>query len=257
MFKRLALVIGLILPLTAWAKIPVPELIIYYDFEDFVNGFVLDKSGYGHDGKIMGNVTQVPGKRGMAAKFERGSYLDLDGANFPKEHIPKHSMSVCAWVNCENTGGHHAIFNVRGGDGTWIIHPELRAEGNFRWLLRTKGMTTIFDIRAGKVEWGTWLHYAGVYNFEEGYAALYINGEEVAKQDVQKLELMQDWTQGARVGFNIDNKRPFTGLMDDLCIWAKALTKDEIKELMEKGPLAGAAVSPSGKLATVWGLIKR
>jgi len=240
----------------SWAAIPVPELIIYYDYEDFQNGFVIDKSGHGHDGKIVGNITQVPGKRGMGAQFERGSYLDLDGANFPADDIPEDEMSVCAWVKCQKTGDHHAIFNVRGGDGTWIVHPELRSSGQFRWLLRTKGGSTIFDIRAGTVEWDTWLHYAGVYSSIQGYAALYINGKEVAKQNTSKLKLMKDWTQGARVGYNIDNARPFTGIMDDLCIWATALTPDEIKILMENGPLP-KAVSAQDKLATVWGDLKR
>jgi hypothetical protein len=256
--RRVVLALILITGIGAlgWSAVPVPELVIYYDYEDFQGGFVIDKSGHGHDGKINGNITQVPGKRGMAAKFESGSFLDLDGPNFPAEDIPEEEMSVCAWVKCQNTGGHHAIFNVRGGDGTWIIHPELRNNGQFRWLLRTKGGSTIFDIRAGTVEWDTWLHYAGVYSSIEGYAALYINGQEIIKQNVSKLKLMRDWTQGARVGYNIDNARPFTGLMDDLCIWSKALKPDEIKNLMENGPLP-KAVSAQGKLATFWGNLKR
>lgn len=59
---------------------------------------------------------------------------------------------------------------------------------------------------------------------------------------------------GARVGKNIDDARPFTGLMDDLCIWSKALTQDEIKALMETGV---TPVSPKGNLGTTWGQIKK
>jgi len=40
---------------------------------------------------------------------------------------------------------------------------------------------------------------------------------------------------GARVGLTIDDARPFSGRMDDLIVWNKALTADEIKSAMEHG----------------------
>ncbi|MFH1883669.1 MAG: hypothetical protein ABIL62_13295 [Planctomycetota bacterium] len=63
-------------------------------------------------------------------------------------------MTLAAWVKCENTGEHHAIFDARTGAGTWITHPELRSNGQFRWVLRAYGMSPIFDIRGGSVTWG-------------------------------------------------------------------------------------------------------
>lgn len=234
-----------------------PDLIIYFDFEAIDNGVIHDQSGYGHDGVINGNITLVEnGKRGKAAKFETGSFIDMDGPNFPKEHIPTKAMTVAAWVKCENTGGHHAIFNARASDATWIVHPELRSEGNFRWLLRANGGATIFDIRAGVVKWDTWLHYAGTYDSKQGVAILYIDGKEVGRQTNLGATIAEDWGMGARVGYNIDNARPFTGLMDDLTIYRRALSQEEILSQMEGGPVAFQAVSPKGLLTLTWGKLK-
>ena len=64
---------------------------------------------------------------------------------------------------------------------------------------------------------------------------------------------------GARIGYDIDNERPFTGLMDDLCMWKKALTEEEINILMEKGPevlIEGEAVLPVSNLFITWGKLK-
>lgn len=46
------------------------------------------------------------------------------------------------------------------------------------------------------------------------------------------------------------------GMINEVAIFNKALTQDEIKDIMEKG-LKPTAVSPSGKLAATWGRIKK
>ncbi|MFZ2147612.1 MAG: LamG domain-containing protein, partial [Sedimentisphaerales bacterium] len=210
-----------------------PSLVIYYSFDN-VTDIVADQSGNGHDGTVQGDITlDTEGKHGGAAKFTTGSYFDLDGEHFPVEDVPTTGITVAAWVKCTNTGDHHAIFNARASDSTWVIHPELRSEGNFRWLLRSYGGTTIFDIRAGTVTWDEWLHFAGTYDKATGKAILYINGEVVREENISNPpDIAGDWGSGARVGYNIDNARPFTGLMDDFFLFKRALPQDEIQKTM-------------------------
>jgi len=221
-----------------------PDLVIYYSFDE-VSDIVADQSGNGHDGVVNGDVTADPGgKRNGAAKFASGSYLDLDGPSIPAEHIPTTGMTLAAWAKCENTGGDQAIFNARASDTTWLVHPELRSNGQFRWLLRTNGGTTIFDIRAGAVTWDEWLHFAGTYDKATGKAILYINGEVVREETVSNPEnIAGDWGSGARVGYNIDNARPFTGLMDMFWLFKRALSQDEIFKAMQ-GEAYAYALSP-------------
>ncbi len=100
-----------------------PSLVISYSFDD-VLGVIADQSGKGHDGMVQGDVTADPdGKHNGAAKFASRGYIDLDGSGFPTEDIPTSGITLAAWVKCENTGEHHAIFDARTGAGTWIIHP--------------------------------------------------------------------------------------------------------------------------------------
>jgi hypothetical protein len=200
---------------------------------------VPDDSGNGHDGVVEGDVTwEAEGMHGGAAKFTRGSYLDLDGPGFPAEVIPTTGITLAAWAKCENTGGDHAIFNAQ-------IHPELRGSGNFRWLLRSAGGNTIFDIRAGSVDWDEWLHYAGTYDKATGKAALYINGQAIQEQNINGApDIAGDWDNGARVGYNIDNARPFTGLMDDFALFNRGLTGLEVQSLMLGLEKRGPAVDP-------------
>ncbi|MBM3242224.1 LamG domain-containing protein [Candidatus Poribacteria bacterium] len=230
------------------------DLVIYYSFDQLNGNTVSDMSGNGHDGAINGDVTLASGKYGNAAKFANAGYLDLGGENFPADAVPKDAGTICAWVNVEETGNHHAIFNARASDQTWIVHPELRSDHKFRWLFRAYGGTTIFDIQTGEWKPGEWIHYAGTYSKDAGVGILYINGEEVGRENARVTEpIAGDWGMGARVGKNIDDARPFTGLMDDFCIWKKALTQDEIKDLMENV----TPVQPKNSMTTTWGMIKQ
>ncbi len=221
-----------------------PELTLYYSFDE-VTDVVLDQSGNGLDGVVNGDVTADPeGKRNGAAKFTTGSYLDLDGPSVPPELIPRTGITIAAWCKCEDTGGHHAVFNARAEDSTWLTHPELRSNGEFRWLLRSAGGSTIFDIRAGEVTWDEWLHFCGMYDQASGKASLYITGELVQEQPVSGAqEIAGDWGMGARVGYNIDNARPFTGLMDMLWIFRRSLSEGEIPKAMQ-GEAYPYALSP-------------
>ena len=233
------------------------DLVIYFDYEDFAGNAVVDGSGRGHNGTINGKVTQVDGGQfGKAGKFEQGSFLDLDGPNIPKDDIPTEGMSVVAWINVEAISD-MAIFNARAGDATWLVHPEARGDGNYRWLLRGAGGTGIFDVRAGKNKMNEWVHYAGTYDQKRKPGAiLFINGVAVGEDNSTGIKIAPDWDMGARVGYNIDNARPFTGLMDELNIWKRGLSEDEVKAIMDNGVADFLAVDAKGKLATQWGQIK-
>ncbi len=252
--KRVFIILMFAVMVSSAVAFDAPDLIFYFPFEEFEGDTALDKSGNGHDGTIQGNIKIAEdGKFGKAAEFSTGSYIDLDGPSFPDEDIPKAEITLCAWAKCKNTGDHHAIFNARAGDSTWLIHPEFRSDGKFRWLLRTDGGVTIFDMSAGTVKWDEWMHYAGVYNGKTGI--LYINGVSVGEMP-GGATIAKDWGLGARIGYNIDNARPFTGLMDELSLWKRALPLEDIQAIMEKGLEEFVAVSPAGSLTTTWGGLK-
>ena len=232
-------------------------LSIYYDFEGIDNGYILDKSGNNIHGEVVGHVTLDDGQRGKAGRFANGGYLDLDGANVPPALIPTQSFSVLAWVNVE-ADGVQAIFNARSADTQWLVHPEVRPGGGYyRWTVRTdKPGGTIGEVKKGVPVKNEWHHFAGTYNAGDGVAVLYVDGEEVGRDQRDGGTVNKSWGLGARVGLNIDDARPFNGRMDEVAIWSEALTQAKIKEYMADGVLAKTAVEAQHKLATTWANIK-
>jgi hypothetical protein len=246
------LIVVLVLAGGVRAEIPRdPNLVIYYSYEE-VGLIVPDDSGKGHHGAVCGDVSLAPSgiKWYGAAKFEgewgptKYSYLDLDSPHYPPADIPKSAITIAAWVKCRKTGKDHAIMSIRAADNTWIMHPQINDGGNFRWLLRAAGSATIFDIKAGSHGWDEWLHYTGTYDRAAGKAILYIDGEVIYQQTIPNApSIAGDWGTGARIGYNIDNARPFTGLMDEFYLFTRALSQTEIKDLLASEALPSEKAS--------------
>ncbi|MBM3215063.1 LamG domain-containing protein [Candidatus Poribacteria bacterium] len=235
------------------------QLAVHYDFESIANAQVLDMSGNGIDATVKGDVTSVAGgKFGKAGKFASKGFLDLNGPAIPAAKIPKDAITIAAWINVENTGDQHEIFNARATDGTFIFHPEYRSDNSWRWLVRDNA--TIFEVKSATgAQTGAWIHFAGVYSSKDAIGALYVNGVKVGEQQLDAAKprpMQQDWGQGARVGMTVDGARAFTGLMDDFVIYAKALSEAEVNTLMKQGVAKPAAVSPGTSLATMWGTLR-
>ena len=88
---------------------------------------------------------------------------------------------------------------------------------------------------------------------------IYKNGVEVgsmAKAGKLAVDPSVNMAIGSQPDGVVDTQvSPFEGIIDDVAIWNRALTVDEIAEMMGNG-IPALAVEPGGKLATVWGAIK-
>jgi hypothetical protein len=256
MIRKLICLVSLVVLLglahSASAEIPRdPNLVIYYSF-DSVGAIVPDESGKGHSGTVCGDVSGCPSgiKWYGAAEFlgewgpTKYSYLDLDSPHYPAADIPRSAITLSAWVQCRKTGKDHAILSCRASDNTWVVHPQINDNGTFRWLLRSPGSVTIFNINGvGTHGWDEWVHYAGTYDSVKGLGVLYINGAVCSQANVTPGLTIANWGTGARVGYNIDNARPFTGIMDEFYLFTRALSEPQVNELLAAEVLASEKAS--------------
>jgi hypothetical protein len=97
-----------------------------------------------------------------------------------------------------------------------------------------------------------WHHIAGTYDGEIFKA--YIDGEFA--EEWQYAGTMPENTASVTIG-----KRSkaadcyFTGMIDEVVIFSRALSMEEVQESMEG--IKTAALEPAGKLATTWAGVKR
>ncbi len=242
-----------------------PSLVIYYDFEGFGNNsVVLDKSGKGNDAAVVETVKGVAGEgiRGSEACEVTGgaSYLDLDGRNFTKEHIPTTAMTLAYWVNPEDTGGTQTVFSALAAPHSWCHGGYIR-NNQYHAHLGDINNNYIINAYEGAVEYGAWHHMALTWELvpgEYGGGAMYIDGELIAEYGNDFVEAppgvaaADNWEGGARMGRDVDDSWQFNGQIDEFYLSKRALTQTEVIKLMEgiSSPIAFSPTPADGAIIT-------
>ena len=242
-----------------------PSLVIYYDFEGFGNNlFVLDKSGKGHGATVIDDVKGIAGagvRNSEACQVTGdGSYLDLDGPNFPTEDIPTTAMTLAYWVKPEDTGGTQTVFSALAAPHSWCHGGYIR---NNQYHAHIGDIDNKYIINAyeGTVEYGAWHHMALTWELvpgEYGGGAMYIDGELVAEYGNDFVEALpgvkaaDNWGGGARMGRDVDDSWQFNGQIDEFCLFKRALSATEVIKLMQgiSSPIAFSPNPADGSIIT-------
>jgi hypothetical protein len=226
------------------------SLVIFYDFEGFGNNpFVLDKSGKGNDAAVVGSVSGLAGVGYTGSEVCQitgdGSYLDLDGPNFPLEYVPTTAFTLAYWMKPEDTGDTQTVFSALADPHSWCHGGYVRND-QYHAHIGDNNNNYILNAYEGTVEYGQWHHMALTWELvpgEHGGGAMYIDGELAAEYGNDFVEAppgvmaADNWGSanhgGARIGMDVDDSWQFNGLLDDFCVFNRAMSKDEIKKLMQ------------------------
>ncbi|MBW7991819.1 MAG: hypothetical protein FVQ84_17625 [Planctomycetes bacterium] len=246
-----------------------PSLVIFYDFEGFgSNPFVLDKSGKGNDATVVGSVSGLAGAGNMGSEACQitgdGSYLDLNGPEFPLEYVPTTAFTLAYWMKPEDTGGTQTIFSALADPHSWCHGGYVRNE-QYHAHVGDAGNNYIVNGYEGTVEYGVWHHMAITWELvpgEHGGGAMYIDGELVAEYGNDFVEAppgvlaADNWGSvnhgGARIGMDVDDSWQFNGLLDDFFVFKRVLSQAEIKKLMQGigSPVALGPIPADGSIHT-------
>ena len=228
------------------------SLILYLSFDALDGRTVKDHSEYKNNGKLVGYPTLVEGKFGKALKFNgRNNWVE----------IPHHesltvdtSVTVMAWIKTSRHGGPNGASRqciVAKGDDprSYSLYTEKR---NGTLLLsisdRTKKrngtlLLSISDRHGSNslqnIVLNRWQHVAA--QVDNGIHRYWINGKVTAVFQIDVSLPGQVDTASVRVGNSHDTAPPnspdrhFLGLIDELRVWNRALSHDEIIKEMNTG----------------------
>ena len=181
------------------------------------------------DGTLVGTPTWVSGNIGSNA-------IDFDGTddvvtvpNNDVLDISSGGFAVSVWFNHDTNTGHFGIIHNHSGsppsDG-WEIdlnngNPRFFSDGNNLELERGSSLTI-----------NQWYHL--VINYDEVNYKMYIDGSEVdtALASVGSPEF---GSAGISIGARFGDRAFFNGTIDDVRIYNRALTTDEISGLHDEG----------------------
>lgn len=207
-------------------------------------------------GELTGPWKMVPGRVGQAIELAAGAYASIRNYGQLNWEGP---ITMAAWVKPTTGSGTQNIL-AHGHATNPPAEVFLRLQSGLFQVGSWDGVT---PVAAGTAvlpgQYGRWVHLAGVYDGARW--RLYTNGVLAASVGAAKGSVLvnADWAIGARGG---GGERYFKGAIDDVQLYARALSVEEIRALpggpglyppvLERPPVDALAVAgQSASLAVV------
>lgn len=215
-------------------------LVAHYKLDDLSGATAADASGAGHAGRIQGKVSWTGARLASGLEtFGDGGHVELPDTPALKT-LNKSSFSLAAWylpreIPAGGDGPMHGVV-VKPGHHTGLTY---MTSSVFRMELWVGGKQVSL-INPAKSAPGRFYHVAGTVDTEAGRAALYVDGLKVKDGSWDKAAMRDYGAERWRVGacFPAQKKYwgPSKGVLDDVRLWSKALTSEEVKFLYDSAP---------------------
>jgi len=243
-------------------------LISAWTFDD---GTAKDSVG-NNDGKINGGVEVTNGKFGKALSFNGKDGFVQVPHDKSLEAIAN-GLTVSAWIKVNQFVDHAAVI-FKGEKIGWTNNYAFRiathGSNGLTWGVCIPGTEGWFHTD-NIMESGKWYfvcltadgkqavgHIAG----EDGKVEIPPSGQGNPHAIAAPYRTCPDFPiemgVGRAVGGTVGNDHYYNGMIDEVYLWSRALSDDEIAQLAKGARPKGVfPVEPAGKLATMWGFIKR
>jgi hypothetical protein len=200
-------------------------LIGWWMLDEGTGTTVADSSGAGHDGFFVDSMPEwVPGMYGKALKFDGTNKVEIP--DHPDFHLTD-SMSVALWIQpeAEQTNSAKLFIKQKTGQYPYSLQYDDSAQG----LFATVNTSSRYDTGPHISNFpGEWAHMC--FTFDGSILILYKDGEEVAS--VNTSGQLQQNDLSLSIGCRLDYDQNFNGIIDDVRIFNRALTPEEINLLM-------------------------
>ncbi|MHC4679453.1 MAG: LamG domain-containing protein [Planctomycetota bacterium] len=213
-------------------------LVGYWPLDEGAGTTVADASGRGHNGVFAeGTPEWVEGMFGKALKFDGVNKVEIP--DHPDFH-PEDAVSIALWAKPEaGQLDWGKLFCRRASTGEYLYKIDYDSSQQIRASVTTSSGSFTASPRPPNFP-GEWGHLCLTY---DGSAViLYKDGEEVAR--IAASGKLQQDDVSLSIGGRLGSGQNFTGIIDDVRLYNRALTPAEIKQIMQ-GPPAGPASDPS------------
>jgi hypothetical protein len=223
------------------------SLVLYCPFEEGAGDTAQDQAS-GLVGTLNGVEWTREGRIGNAAEFDAAG----DSIEFPEDAVLDitDEITMEAWIRPNQVQadsdimGRRTSANVGGYCMQWT-------NAMIETWIYIGGWQGTRDKQSMKPEPGEWHHIAGIYTGSK--VIQYVDGEIDSEFDLSGA--IGSVPQVFRIGQAQTGLESMFGIIDEVAVYSRALTEDEVRTDMELGVIP-AAVSPHGSLATTWAAIR-
>ncbi len=210
-----------------------------FDGKDLISN-VADSSGNGNTGYLLGYTatTTVRGKLGQALSFDGVTNIVSAGDRDSLEGMD--AITVSAWVNPKLTGdSYQRIVNKANNAAVYSYAIYVHTNGAIGALMTTTGTgagtSDFFSGQFGKtLVANKWQHVVLVWSAAIAQANIYLNASAGTAQ-ARDGDLIADTVVPFEIGDRTAGDRSFNGVIDDVRVYDRALSANEIKQLYNLG----------------------
>ncbi|HPC94424.1 MAG TPA: hypothetical protein PLU87_05745 [Sedimentisphaerales bacterium] len=215
-----------------------PNLMGWWPFEEGQGSLALDASGHGNHATLVGDPQWASGYDGLALDFDgQGDYLDTGKVPSQLGVAGDAPRTVALWVYTRSFDG-GGLYEM-GGDGMRESFSLRTQDIDGGWQARYGGIDANFYAES----LNEWVHLAHV--FDGSRAEIYV---DPYWRTWDKITLSTTDAGTFRIGLGDDAF--FDGMIDDVRLYNRAMTSDEIERIMYGSPLLAAEPQPSDGAAT-------
>jgi len=206
------------------------SLVGYWELDETSGSYAYDSTAYNRNGAISGATQGVPGVYGTAYSFDGSN----DYVNYGTQILfNPNAFTFSAWIKPEpGMNGCRLIAYNPSTNSAITKYFDIYLSGNgLVWDLFKTG--SVWDGINTNVLLSEWNHITAIYTGTG--CSLYLDGALVGSKSATLAAYGNPFN--TFVGNNANNmsQGPFKGLIDDIAIWNRALSADEVDVLHSSG----------------------
>ena len=233
-------------------------LVGYWPLDDGIGITAYDKSQYKNNGiltnfgsnSISGWQNNAPrwtaGIKPLSGGYQSGGALEFDGAddyvdcgnNSSLDFGASTDFTIEAWVNPSSDTSNYRTIVSKWNDGTPWTGYYLRLDittGYARFEI-DDGDESAAVVDSTNHFGGGWVNIVGLIDRDSATGMnLYINGVLVNTADATALESSLDTVASCRIGIGTNSLYPFNGLIDEVRVYNRALSEEEVRYHYNRG----------------------
>jgi hypothetical protein len=213
------------------------DLIFYMRMDDVnSSGHPSDLSAYSNNGSLVGGavINSTNGYFGNGTYFNESSYIEIPDSDSLDSPGLTDEITICSWFRVANHGTTYTGIvgkydTIKAGNHRMFLMARNAGDNKYGLFLSSSG--TSFDANVltnSALNTGQWYHLCGTSN---GTLKLYLDGVEQSATDTLAGGIYSDANTSLLIGKFARADSEFDGLVDEVLIFKRALTYDEIKSI--------------------------
>ncbi|MFQ6026036.1 MAG: LamG-like jellyroll fold domain-containing protein [Dehalococcoidia bacterium] len=223
-----------------------------WKLDDGAGNTAADSSGNNQPGTLINSPQWVPGHSGTGLEFATPSQQTVRVDDAPGLNFGSASFSIVAWIKFSSSSDTDVL--RKGSTSTasdWYKLEVTKDSHRFRFNLNTSSVSsTSLDTAQGYND-GQWHHIAAIRDVEGGRMRIYVDGVEVASRSNPAGSVTNSANLAIGSKDTLDDDF-FNGILDEVALYDRALSPEEVSALFEPNqppPDASAPSVPSGLTA--------